>query len=72
MYIKDNVFFFFFLFIDTEMLYHTREGDLVKHNFLTNTSKTLVDKKMFESFHSQVLTALIDSKICSFVDVLFL
>lgn len=47
-------------------------GDLLKHNVLTNTTETLVEKKMFDSFHSQVLTTLINSKICSSVDVLYL
>ncbi|XP_077071022.1 dipeptidyl-peptidase 6 isoform X3 [Siphateles boraxobius] len=38
---------------DTEMLYRTLNGDVVKYNVLTNTNETLVEKKMFESFHSQ-------------------
>lgn len=53
------MFFFFFPFIDTEILYRSREGDVVKLNVLTNTSKILVKNQMFESFHSQVLTVLI-------------
>ncbi|XP_051769329.1 dipeptidyl aminopeptidase-like protein 6b isoform X1 [Ctenopharyngodon idella] len=38
---------------DTEILYRSREGDVVKLNVLTNTSKILVKNQMFESFHSQ-------------------
>lgn len=67
-----RITFFFFLFIDTEMLYLEPNGDLKMHNVLTNVNRTLVNKKMFDSFHSQVLTALIKSEICSSGDVLYL
>ncbi|XDV26985.1 hypothetical protein PO909_030590, partial [Leuciscus waleckii] len=40
-------------FSDTEILYRTREGGLVKHHVPTDTNVTLVEKKMFDSFHSQ-------------------
>lgn len=49
---------FFFLFKDSDLLYRTREGDVVKLNVLTNTTEVLVKNKMFESFRNQVLMVL--------------
>ncbi|XP_057190855.1 dipeptidyl aminopeptidase-like protein 6b isoform X2 [Triplophysa rosa] len=38
---------------DFELIYRTREGDVVKRNVVTNNTEVLVKNKMFESFRNQ-------------------
>lgn len=47
---------FFCLFKDFELIYRTRDGDVIKLNVVTNNTEVLVKNKMFESFRNQVAT----------------